>query len=72
MAICTVRDVQELPVMLTVAQVQAILGISRVKAYELTRRAGFPVVRLTRVVRIPRDAFFRWLAAQSEDEATQS
>lgn len=59
------RDAAQLPLVLTVYQVQEILGISRAKAYELSRRNGFPAVRIGRVIRIPRDAFFIWLEAQT-------
>ena len=66
MAVSTVNDVQALPVMLTVEEVRRILGVSRPIAYEIAHRKGFPVVRFGRAIRIPRDAFLRWLDAQSE------
>ena len=61
MANATVKDVQELPAILTVEQLQQLLGISRVKAYELTHSKGFPVIRIGRAVRVPREGLLRWL-----------
>ena len=60
----TVTDVQALPAVLTVEQVQKILGISRVKAYELVHTAGFPTIRIGRAIRVPREALMRWLDEQ--------
>jgi excisionase family DNA binding protein len=65
MAVSTVNDVQALPAILTMEQVRQVLGVSRPVAYELVHRKGFPVVRFGRAIRIPRDAFQRWLDAQS-------
>jgi excisionase family DNA binding protein len=55
---------QELPLVMRVEDVQRVLLISRLKAYELVHRQGFPTVRIGRAIRIPRDAFLRWLDAQ--------
>jgi excisionase family DNA binding protein len=65
MAAATVRDVGSLPLVLTLRHVQDVLGISRPKAYDLAHTTGFPVVRVGRVIRVPREAFLRWLAAQA-------
>jgi excisionase family DNA binding protein len=65
MAIATITDIEELPAVLTMRHVQEVLGISRVKAYELTHRRGFPVVRFGRAIRVPREAFLRWLERQA-------
>ena len=64
MAQATVKSGEELPAILTVAQVQRFLGISRAKAYELVHMAGFPAVRLGRVIRVPREALMRWVETQ--------
>jgi excisionase family DNA binding protein len=68
MAVSTVNDVQALPAILTVEELRQLLGVSRPVAYDLTHRKGFPAVRFGRAIRIPRDAFLRWLDAQSEEE----
>ena len=64
----SVRDVQELPAILTVSQVQQILGLSRPKAYELVHTKGFPTVRIGRAIRVPREAFMRWMDKQKDQE----
>jgi excisionase family DNA binding protein len=64
MAIATVTDIKELPVVLTVEQVQKILGLSRPKTYELVHTKGFPRVQIGRSIRVPREALLQWLAEQ--------
>ncbi|WP_051663455.1 helix-turn-helix domain-containing protein [Alicyclobacillus macrosporangiidus] len=46
---------------LTVPEAAELLGVSRNKAYEMTRRPGFPCIRDGRRIIIPRDALLRWL-----------
>jgi len=41
MATATVKDVQALPAVLTMKHVQAVLGISKPKTYELAHTRGF-------------------------------
>lgn len=62
----TVKDAQELPVVLTMRHVQEILGCAKDVAYRLPHLAGFPAMRLGKSIRIPRDKFLRWLDAQAE------
>jgi excisionase family DNA binding protein len=65
MAIATVIDVAGLPAVLTLKHVQDVLGISRPKTYELAHTRGFPAVRFGRAIRVPREAFLRWLEQQA-------
>ena len=51
----------DLPLVLDVADIQRIMGISRVSAYELVHTPGFPVVRSGRLIKISKKAFFNWL-----------
>lgn len=51
---------------MTVQEMATQLGISKPKAYELTRIKGFPVLRLGRRVIIPVEAFHRWMDEQSK------
>ena len=53
---------------LTVREVQQALGIGRNAAYCLANRADFPAIRLGNKLIIPRDAFLRWLEAQTADK----
>lgn len=50
-----------LPIVLTVAQVKEILGVSRVTAYQLVHSDGFPRIFVGRRIVIPRDSFFQWV-----------
>ena len=56
---------EELPLVLTMKHVQEITGLSKPKVYELAHTRGFPVVRFGRALRVPREAFLRWLDQQT-------
>ncbi|AMR82811.1 helix-turn-helix domain-containing protein [Bacillus thuringiensis] len=49
------------PIMLKVAHVAEVLGISPRKAYDIMDQKGFPLVKIGRKKVVPRDAFFNWL-----------
>lgn len=51
---------------LTVEEMQKFLNISRPKAYQLIHQPGFPVLRLGRVVRIPKNQLIQWVEKQVE------
>ena len=55
---------------MTVPDLQQALGIGRDAAYALANRADFPSIRLkgSPKIIIPRDAFYRWLEAQTADK----
>ena len=55
----------ELPLVLTMRHVKEIMNLSKLKAYELPHQKGFPAIRCGRAIRVPRDAFFRWLNEQA-------
>ena len=42
-------------------QVGKILGVGRTKLYEMLRAGELPVIRIGRLVRIPRSELDRWL-----------
>jgi len=65
MPVDTLSDVRTLPPVLTMQDVQDYLGISRPKTYELAHTRGFPAVRFGRAIRVPREAFMRWLERQA-------
>ena len=48
-----------------------LLGIGRSTAYELVNRRDFPAIRVGRKLLIPRDAFDRWLEAQTAEAFSQ-
>jgi hypothetical protein len=43
-----------------------ILGIGKRIAYELMDQQGFPVVRIGRLKKVNRDAFFNWIDQQGK------
>ena len=62
----TFKSYEDLPLMLSVPEMAAALGISRAGAYELTRSEGFPALRIgTRIV-IPKDKLQEWVDKQTE------
>ena len=54
-------NTNELPYTLSVEEMAAFLGISRVGAYNLSHSKGFPSKRIGRRILIPRDEFLAWL-----------
>ena len=62
----TYKSYEDLPLMLSVPEMGAALGISRAGAYELARSEGFPALRIgTRIV-IPKDKLQEWVDKQTE------
>jgi excisionase family DNA binding protein len=56
---------EELPLLLTMKHIQDITGLSKPKVYELAHRQDFPAVFFGRAIRVPREAFLRWLDQQA-------
>lgn len=55
------KSYDELPLMLSVLEMAAVLGISRAGAYELARSDGFPALTIGSRIVIPKDKFIRWI-----------
>jgi excisionase family DNA binding protein len=55
----------DFPIVLNAEDIAAILGISRQGAYELMKQKGFPCVKIGRLKRVNRDAFFKWMETQN-------
>ena len=53
---------EDLPLVLDVADIQRIMGISRASAYELVHTPGFPAFRRGRLIKVSKIAFFEWMA----------
>ena len=65
------KSYEELPLMLSVPEMAAALGISRAGAYELARSEGFPALRIgTRIV-IPKDELRAWIKRNMGKQETQ-
>ena len=55
----------ELPLMLNVVQVAAVLGISRAGAYELVHSEGFPTLKIGSRIVVPKDKLREWIDANT-------
>jgi excisionase family DNA binding protein len=64
------KTYDELPLMLSVPEVAAVLGISRAGAYELARSRGFPSLTIgTRIV-VPKDKFISWVEQKVSENSS--
>lgn len=62
------KTYEQLPLMLSVPEIAAVLGISRAAAYELARTKDFPSLRIgTRIV-VPKDKFIDWINRRVEEQ----
>ena len=59
------KSYDELPLMLSVPEVAAVLGISRAGAYELVRSDGFPTLKIGSRIVVPKEKFIEWVNAQA-------
>lgn len=59
------KSYEELPLMLSVPEVAAVLGISQAGAYELVRTDGFPSLKVGSRIVVPKEKFI-----ESIDENT--
>ena len=62
----TFKSYEDLPLMLSVPEMGAALGISRAGAYELARSEGFPALRIGTHIVIPQDKLQEWVDKQTE------
>lgn len=62
---CTYKNYYELPLMLNVVQVAAVLGISRAGAYELVHSEGFPTLKIGSRIVVPKDKLREWIDANT-------
>ena len=59
------KSCDELPLMLSVPEVAAVLGISRAGAYELVRSKGFPALKIGSRIVVPKEKFIGWIDTQT-------
>lgn len=57
----TIKSLDEVPAVMKVQDVQDLMGLSKVTAYELVKSAGFPVLKIGKRLTIPKVAFIKWL-----------
>lgn len=65
------NSVPELPLVLTVEEAAKVLRIGRSSAYEATRTGQLPVVRIGRILRVPRTAIEEMLRASDDGPTDQ-
>ena len=63
----TYKSLDELPITFSPAELSAILGISRNKAYELANRIDFPKYRVGKKIIISKKHFLVWMDTQFGD-----
>jgi excisionase family DNA binding protein len=61
----TYKSYDELPLMLSVPEVAAVLGISRAGAYELVRSDDFPALKIGSRIVVPKEKFIDWIDCQT-------
>lgn len=49
------------PLMLTIPQVSAMLGLGRSKVYDLIRKEGLPTAKFGTAVRVPAEELRQWV-----------
>ena len=62
------RSFEELPLMMNMTDVAAVLGISRAGAYKLAHSEAFPAFQIGRRIVVSREKFLNWLNGQSEEK----
>ena len=62
------HNFEELPLMMNITDVAAVLGISRAGAYKLAHCEAFPAVQIGRRIVVSREKFLNWLNGQSEEK----
>ena len=63
------KSYDDLPLMLSVPEVAAAMGISRAGAYELVHSEGFPSLTIgTRIV-VPKDKLIAWIDKNCSDKS---
>lgn len=62
----SVKEINELPAVLTVEEMRHFLGVSRPVAYQLVQRRDFPAIRIGRAIRVPREALLQWVEKQTQ------
>ena len=60
------KSYDDLPLMLSVPEVAAVLGISRAGAYELAHSEGFPSLTIGSRIVVPKDKFIAWIDENSK------
>ena len=62
------HSLEELPLMMNMTDVAAVLGISRAGAYKLAHSVDFPAFQIGRRIVVSREKFLGWLNRQSTEQ----
>ena len=63
------HSLEELPLMMNMADVAAVLGISKAGAYTLAHSRDFPAFRVGRRIVISQEKFLDWLEKQTAESS---
>ena len=61
MKVSSFKSYDELPLFINAEMLSDVLGISKSSAYELMREEGFPSVRISSRIVVPKEAFIEWI-----------
>ena len=61
----TYKSYDELPLMLSVPEIAAVMGISRAGAYALVKSEGFPSLKIGSRIVVPKEKFIDWIDCQT-------
>ena len=62
------HSLEELPLMMNMTDVAAVLGISRAGAYKLAHDSRFPAFQISKRFVVSREKFLDWLNRQCEEQ----
>ena len=62
------HSLEELPLMMNMADVATVLGISRARAYKLAHDRRFPAFQIGKRIVVSREKFLEWLDRQCEEQ----
>ena len=62
------HSLEELPLMMNMTDVAAVLGISKAGAYKLAHDNHFPAFQIGRRIVVSREKFVDWLNRQCEEQ----
>lgn len=63
---------EDYPLVLKAEHISEILGFSKRVAYEIMEQKDFPLVRMGRLKRVGREAFFEWFSGRSQIRRSKS
>ena len=62
------HSLEELPLMMNIADVATVLGTSRAGAYKLAHDRHFPAFQIGKRIVVSREKFLNWLNRQGEEQ----